>query len=152
MLKLLIVAAALGLAPIISANPLPTPVAAIAPLYTEYVDPNRPTPEYYECDTTTYEPRDPEPSNPTHYVTPLGLAEPTCTLQNQIEPVVPDSTMTIYQTTVTSTAYADCGDCVLVWSTGVLYFFAPIINTATITHADPSTAWELDCRAEQTPT
>lgn len=158
MSKSLVIAAALGLMASTSANPFPAPTTAAVPSCTEYRNPVRPTPEYYEYTKAEaeasaelaemvkdYETPEIQPPNPTRYATPLGITDPSCTVRDQIDPVVPDSTSTIYRSTVTSTTYTECGECVLEWSTGVLYFFAPIFNTATVTWPDPSTAWDLAC-------
>lgn len=77
---------------------------------------------------------------------PPGIRDPECTITTQVDPEVPDSTSTVYTAgTTTAVSEVDCGECAMVWSTGVLYFFAPVVNTATTTAEDQSTLAELAC-------
>lgn len=78
-------------------------------------------------------------------ITPPGVAKPTCTSQTQLDPVIPDSTSTVYPGTSTLVSEIDCGECAVAWDTGVVYFFAPVIQTATTTVATASTRVELAC-------
>ncbi|KFH43544.1 hypothetical protein ACRE_056930 [Hapsidospora chrysogenum ATCC 11550] len=78
-------------------------------------------------------------------ITPPGVTKPACTSQTQLEPVIPDSTSTVYPGTSTVVSEIDCGGCAVEWDTGVVYFFAPVIQTATTTVATASTKVELAC-------
>jgi hypothetical protein len=78
-------------------------------------------------------------------ITPPGVAKPTCTSQTQLDPVIPDSTSTVYPSTSTVVSEIDCGGCAVAWDTGVVFFFAPVIQTATTTVATASTKVELAC-------
>ncbi|VUC22408.1 unnamed protein product [Clonostachys rosea] len=90
-----------------------------------------------------------EPEGPTT-VTPPGIDKPECTSSTALDPVVANSTWTFYPSTVTSTSTVDCGECALEWSTGVIYYFAPIHYTATTTVATPSMKVDLACSAVPT--
>ena len=78
-------------------------------------------------------------------ITPPGIAQPTCTSQTQIDPPVSDSTSTVFPGTATVARELDCGDCEVVWSTGQIFYFAPVLITTTITVQTPSTKVELAC-------
>jgi hypothetical protein len=86
----------------------------------------------------------------TKTVTPQGVLNPSCTTTTVLDPFFPDSTRTVYPSTVTATTTADCGSCELHWWTGVVYFFAPIIQTTTITVDYPSTKVDVACPAVTT--
>ncbi|CAH0058573.1 unnamed protein product [Clonostachys solani] len=109
---------------------------------TTSVDENAKPISYFEPDYT-------EPEGPTT-VTPPGIDKPECTSSTALDPVVADSTWTFYPSTVTSTSSVDCGECALEWSTGVIYYFAPILYTATTTAATPSVKVDLACLAVPT--
>ncbi|KAI9163804.1 hypothetical protein HJFPF1_05431 [Paramyrothecium foliicola] len=83
----------------------------------------------------------------TKTVTPQGVLKPSCTTSTWLDPVIPDSTWTVYPGTVTSTTTVDCGSCELHWWTGVVYFFAPIIQTTTTTVDQASTRTAVACSA-----
>ncbi|KAJ6780978.1 hypothetical protein PWT90_05403 [Aphanocladium album] len=70
---------------------------------------------------------------------------PACTKKSAVEPSIPNHTFTSYASTVTATRSVDCGGCALEWSTPVVYFFAPILLTATETAIAPSTSIEMAC-------
>ena len=76
---------------------------------------------------------------------PPGMPSPGCTLTTQVDPVVPDSTSTIYAAGTTTTSQeVECGGCAMIWSTGVINFFVAVTNTATIT-GETSTKTDLVC-------
>lgn len=81
----------------------------------------------------------------TTTVTPKSQATPCCTTSTEVDPEVENSTLTVYPSTVTSTATVECGGCHLEFSTGVIYYFAPITYTSTITAATPSTKMNFAC-------
>jgi hypothetical protein len=76
--------------------------------------------------------------------TPTG-PKPSCTSQFVLDAHIPDSTSTVYGSTVTSTSSIDCGGCEVEWYTGVVNFFAPVLLTSTITAAEPSTSTVVAC-------
>ena len=78
--------------------------------------------------------------------TPTGPT-PSCTSQFALDAQIPDSTLTVYGSTVTSTSSIDCGGCEVEWYTGVVNFFAPILLTSTVTAAEPSTSTVVACAA-----
>lgn len=85
----------------------------------------------------------------TTTVKPQGVA-PTCTSKVELQPVVPDSTLTVYPSTVSVVSEVDCGGCQLEYWTGAIYFFAPVTLTETVTVATPSTKIDLGCEAKET--
>lgn len=107
--------------------PTPRPVPILA-------EQRSPKDDYYQA-----------PYPKIYTVQPPGVQTPDCTVTRQVDPVVPDSTSTVYtEEPTTTTKEVECGGCAMVWSTGVLNFFAPVKNTATVTEG-VSTKLDLAC-------
>jgi hypothetical protein len=79
-------------------------------------------------------------------ITPAAMTgQPVCTISAEVPPMIERNTLTVWNGTVTVTSAFSCSNCVLVWSTGVINYFAPIIPTATVTELQPSTRTVLAC-------
>ncbi|PHH67810.1 hypothetical protein CDD83_6389 [Cordyceps sp. RAO-2017] len=80
-----------------------------------------------------------------------GQPEPSCTHSTHMALPIPDGTLTVYPSTVTSSHAVDCGSCALQWTTAVPQFFAPVRLTATTSPATPSTKTDFVCRPTAEP-
>jgi hypothetical protein len=75
--------------------------------------------------------------------------QPVCTISTELPPMIEQNTLIIWNGTATVTSTISCSNCALVWSTGVINYFAPIIPTATVTTFQPSTRTVLACSGNE---
>lgn len=86
----------------------------------------------------------------TTTITPQTRSTPICIAQTELDPPIPDSTLTVYPSTVTAISTIECFGCEWNYWTGAINFFAPVTLTSTITVNTPSTKIDLSCSASST--
>jgi hypothetical protein len=86
----------------------------------------------------------------TTTLTPEQRSTPICTAQTELDGPIPDSTLTVYPSTVTSFSTIECFGCEWQYWTGAINLFAAVTLTSTITVNTPSTKIDLTCSASAT--
>ncbi|KAK5996982.1 hypothetical protein PT974_02331 [Cladobotryum mycophilum] len=85
------------------------------------------------------------PPGTTKTVAAADIDFPICTRRIALPADRPDSTLTIYPSTVTTTSTRFCGTCALIWSTRTIIPLAPVRYIATKIAEKPSVATALTC-------